>query len=277
LLTLYRKEQLRPTQYPPQVGSRQSVLSELRTILPDNPAYWRAIVNPNWLRGGARKVLVFSAVCLLISQVLFASLVMFIAHLERTTAASGGDPLREKQSLLAATANIAAWSVLTFELCAIFLRDARELRLTTRPVSPGHIWCDRQLSGLKAIPTQVLFACPFLILPGFFGSEWLNHGIINCLVALQACFALRTTICAGCCSFSAGETLRCLVAYPLLVLGWFLAFGLLALGIESLRSRGAEFVAMQLLLQLTTLFVFGLSWGMWILLSRPRRFLKHVW
>jgi hypothetical protein len=208
-------------------------------------------------------------------QLIFAGLVLFLEAVENN--AGLHQTLNEKLRLITLVSSVAGWNVLLMEGFAVCDRYQAGLsEFARRPVSPGQVWKQIQLDGLRFVPTQVLYTIPFVVLTTWLAPEFMIRSGVSVAVALFSCFAIRTALCAGSCFFSATNTLQRWVAFSLHGLGlmaggffmlWTVGIAF-AMGTEP-DSTPAAFAVNVLLQQIATWTALGIACGCWHAVGRP--------
>ena len=279
LLRMYRAERLSRTGSALRPASRQTLAHEVRTEIAGSsgPARLTVFVPP-WLSGHGKPLALLAAAQFVV-QLIFSAMALFLWRLEQAADVAQGDAVPEKLMAFALTSNVAGWSVLIHEGYFLLVRDAAKLiGFSKRPVSPVEIWWDLHRRGLRTVPMQLLLAIPFLAIPIYLGHEYWNRGLASVGLALAACFAIRTAVSAAACYLSATVVLRPLIAAPLQWLGWVACIGLLPIVVAPIKNGGpVEPLTSLLMLMLASGLAFGLGWGMWQFVSRPRRALRGCW
>lgn len=249
----------------------QHVARDLRQALSGNG--WTSILYPRWVRGREAFLLLLCGSVFLL-QLTVAGLVLFLETIENE--AGSGQTLNEKLMLCALVSSAAGWNVLVMEGLAVCYRDQSGLLdFAKRPVSPGQVWKQLQLDGVKFAPTQVLLATPFVITTTMVAPAYFTNSCFAVTVALLSCIAIRTTWSAGACYFASIMNLRQWIAFILQGLGT-LAGGFLILGtVGSALALSLDpdwtpvATAVNLLTQqIAALVALGIAWGTWFALGQ---------
>jgi hypothetical protein len=229
---------------------------------------WKSMLCPRWVRSRVTSLLLLGGTVFLL-QLGLAGLVLFLESLERQ--GGPGTTLREKHMLSVLVSCAAGWCVAVMELVAVFFRDRSDLwEFARRPVSPGQLWKQFQLQGTRFIPAQVLLAVPFVALTAAVAPSHTMNSCFAVLVALLACFAVRTALCAGSCYFSSIANLRAWVTFILATVGMGVGFALIGGAAVSGMATcanldwtpGEKSLALALQ-QIATLAALGIAWRIW--------------
>lgn len=229
---------------------------------------WKAWLYPHWMKGRVSLFLLLYGLVFLV-QLLLAWLVLFLASVTRQ--AAPGMVFPEARMLGAVFSSVPGWNVVLLEMCALLLWDPWGLvEFARRPVSPGQVWRQSQWQGVRAIPTQVILAIPFVVVTIVVAPAYFRDSCLAVAVALLACLAIRTTFSAGACYIPAVANLRSWLAGTLGLLGMLagnvLIFGTLASNAAACLhlewTLGQRALAV-LVPQIVTLTALGIAWGIW--------------
>lgn len=222
---------------------------------------------PRWA-GRRLTFLLVSCGSLFVVQLILAGLVLFLRAVEQN--AGMGETLDETRTLCAAMASVAGFNVLLLESLAVGYRDQPGLaEFAKRPVSPGQVWRQLQLDGVRLAPVQILLSIPFVVMTIVVAPAYWMTSCLAVALFLLACVAIRTTVSAGPCYCSSVMQLRPWLAVPLVFgvyAGAFLILGMVGstffLFVDP--DMTPEVAAARLLLQqVAALAAFGIAWGTW--------------
>lgn len=257
-----------------KVPETPAIARDLRDALSSRERWsWRSIVCPRWIQGSWATLLTI-AIALLLTQALMIGLGLFLARLE---AAYDAGTLPEKLLIFGLASSTAAWSVLSLEVVAACYRDTGKLfTFPVRPVSPWDVWVEIQRDGLAFVPTQILYAIPFVVILALFTRDYMVHGLASVGIALLTCIAIRTFLIAGTCVASVSANLRFwirhLLEFIVMFGGMFILLGLIGQAVVvPIEGSLLSVVIRQLVLNAFVLFVLAVAAMAWHAGARPFR------